>query len=114
MKKYCSQYEKYGRRSYLKLQKKIFKRRKERRQDKRQFIIDFKTGRCCELCGYSKCIEALEFHHKDPKKKLFKIANGWDRSFKVLREEIDKCRILCRNCHAELHYNLKKRKGNRK
>lgn len=60
---------------------------------------------CCK-CGYNKCREALDFHHRDPTKKDFTIASRWCISEQKLRKEIAKCVLLCSNCHRELHAGL--------
>ena len=60
-------------------------------------------GGACKKCGYNRCISALEFHHRDPMKKEFRIG-GNTRSLEVQREEADKCDLLCANCHREEHY----------
>jgi hypothetical protein len=60
-------------------------------------------GGKCIICGYDKCIDALDFHHKGD--KSFNIARGFStklNSEKML-EEIRKCDLLCSNCHRELH-----------
>lgn len=67
--------------------------------------VEYKGGKC-ERCGYSKCIGALHFHHKDPTKKNFTIATrSRFTPWKMLIEELDKCELLCANCHAETHWN---------
>ena len=101
-----TQYEKYGRNSYVKNKQQIMSRRKARRAKNRQYIADYKKGRCCENCGIVK-EHLLNFHHKDPEKKLFKISNGIDKSFNKLAMEVKKCVLLCYNCHFDLHHNLK-------
>lgn len=60
-------------------------------------------GNKCYTCGYSKCIDALCFHHLDPKKKDFNISGNYNRAWKILELELDKCILLCMNCHIELH-----------
>lgn len=67
-------------------------------------LVEYKGGKC-ECCGYSKCIEALEFHHLDPSKKDFQIS-GTSKSFEVLKKEADKCILVCANCHREIHAGL--------
>ena len=67
-------------------------------------LVEYKGGKC-ELCGYSKCFAALEFHHKDPKVKDFTIG-GKSWSFERLKSEVDKCILVCSNCHQEIHSNL--------
>lgn len=58
-------------------------------------------GGKCYFCGYSKCLRALHFHHRDPKQKKFGIANPNIKAWKTIQEELDKCDLLCANCHAE-------------
>ncbi len=76
-----------------------------RRIKVKQQAVDYKGG-SCELCGYSKCISALEFHHIDPSGKDFGIAyKGYTRSWAKVKEELDKCIMVCANCHREVHDN---------
>lgn len=70
----------------------------------KQIFVDYKGGQC-EICGYKKCIAALQFHHldpneKDPDWKLFK-----NRLLDEVKHELDKCQLLCGNCHSEIHFN---------
>jgi hypothetical protein len=69
-------------------------------------LIVYKGGKC-EKCGYNKCEGALQFHHRNPAEKDFSIAdvnlNGSTVSMQDLFAEVDKCDLLCANCHAELH-----------
>jgi hypothetical protein len=68
--------------------------------------IAHKGGRC-ELCGYSRCIEALEFHHLNHADKDFGISDkGYTRSWDRVKRELDKCLLLCANCHREVHSGL--------
>ena len=64
--------------------------------------IEYKGGKC-ERCGYDKNKDVLEFHHKNPQKKEFSISSNFNRSWESLKKELDKCIILCANCHRELH-----------
>lgn len=68
-------------------------------------LVEYKGGEC-ERCGYKKCIDALEFHHKNPSEKDFTIS-GKSWSFERLKKEVDKCIMVCSNCHKEIHYELK-------
>lgn len=66
------------------------------------------AGNKCQECGYNKCRRALHFHHIDPKTKefgIFEARPGYKktRNWENLKLEIDKCILLCANCHAELH-----------
>jgi hypothetical protein len=69
-------------------------------------LVEYKGGKC-ECCGYNKCIEALQFHHLDPSKKDFAIS-GVSRSFDSMKNEVDKCKMLCANCHIETHATERK------
>lgn len=75
-------------------------------------------GGCCEICGYDKCIGSLQFHHKDPTKKSFKLAdiqrNISKYGMDVVTLEVQKCKLLCANCHGEYHYNQVREKWAKK
>jgi hypothetical protein len=72
------------------------------RRRKKQILVEEAGGRC-RLCGYDRCVAALEFHHVDPRTKSFPLsARGCTRSIKTLRAEAAKCVLLCANCHAEV------------
>lgn len=79
--------------------------------------VEYKGG-CCSICGYNKCLSSLDFHHLDKTKKEFAIsANGNCRAWEKFKTELDKCIILCKNCHSEIHSqeydNVKKEKRER-
>ncbi|MFH1944185.1 MAG: hypothetical protein ABIK95_01025 [Acidobacteriota bacterium] len=79
---------------------------KKRRKKVRQMAIDFKGGKC-QVCGYNKCPEALEFHHLEESEKDFGISDkGYTRSWSRIKEELSKCILLCANCHREIHSML--------
>jgi hypothetical protein len=65
--------------------------------------IEYKGGKCGQ-CGYNKCPSALTFHHRDPKEKKFNISGSHARAWNKIQLELDKCDLLCRNCHAEIEY----------
>ena len=74
--------------------------------------VEYKGGRC-KTCGYDRCIDALEFHHINLSKKEFGISEkGYTRSWKKVMEELDKCIMVCANCHRELHAKLAASHGN--
>ena len=76
---------------------------RKRRRKVRLMAVKHKGGRCSR-CGYDKCVEALEFHHLDASQKDFGISEkGYTRSWARVREEIEKCVLVCANCHRELH-----------
>lgn len=63
-------------------------------------------GGCCSVCGYNKNLAALEFNHLDPSLKLFQldVRRFSNTNEKTLLEEVNKCNLLCANCHREHHY----------
>lgn len=63
-------------------------------------------GGKCDICGYSKCHEALAFHHKDPSMKEFILSRKYTWCWERLQIELNKCRLLCFNCHIELHAGI--------
>jgi len=67
-------------------------------------LVEIKGG-CCEFCGYSKNQSALCFHHINPKTKSFQIdiRHCSNSSWSNLLIEVEKCQLLCLNCHSELH-----------
>lgn len=74
-----------------------------RRKTLKRMAVEYKGG-CCTMCGYDKYIGALEFHHLNPDEKDFNLGGkrqttSWDN----IRKEIDKCVLLCANCHREAH-----------
>jgi 5-methylcytosine-specific restriction endonuclease McrA len=72
-----------------------------RRRTKRRLIAE--AGGACAICGYDHYVGALEFHHVDPGTKSFGLSTrGLTRSIDALRAELDKCILLCSNCHAEV------------
>lgn len=72
-----------------------------RRRTKRKLVEE--AGGCCALCGYSRCMAALQFHHLDPAQKRFGLSvRGITRSIDKIRAEAAKCVLLCSNCHAEV------------
>lgn len=73
--------------------------------------VAYKGGKC-QLCGYSRCIAALDFHHRNPKTKRFQIAVG--KSYRLkwsdIFRELDSCDLLCSNCHRELHWSQRRQR----
>lgn len=72
--------------------------------------VKYKGGKC-SICGYNKCLKALNFHHIIPSTKSFGISERLTYSWGTLKQELDKCALLCANCHAEVHAGITKIPG---
>ena len=69
----------------------------------KQWGLEYK-GSQCSICGYDKCPEALDFHHIDESKKSFSLSDhGIKLDWPLIKEELDKCIVVCANCHREIH-----------
>lgn len=76
---------------------------KERQRNFKKICLDYK-GAYCIRCGYSRCVAALDFHHIDGKTKEFNISHLRFYTFNdMIKSELDKCIVLCANCHREEH-----------
>ena len=85
--------------------------RKTRNNLRRRLITQLsdqiKVQRGCCVCGYNRCPAALEWHHPNKDKE----GNPSElKSINVFLSEIDKCEVLCANCHRELHANDKEKR----
>jgi hypothetical protein len=72
-------------------------------QKLKQQCVEYKGG-SCRNCGYNKYIGALDFHHIDPSEKDFSFSKK-KAKWETLKAELDKCILLCANCHREAHAN---------
>jgi hypothetical protein len=77
----------------------------ESRRKKKTELVEYKGGKCI-ICNYNKCQQALQFHHKDPSIKEFSLANSGTMDLEKLKNEVDKCLLVCANCHGEIHAGL--------
>lgn len=73
----------------------------DRQRNLKKQCIEYKGGKCI-VCEYDKYPGALEFHHLNPGEKDFTIGQYKNRSFDNLKSELDKCVLLCSNCHREV------------
>jgi hypothetical protein len=84
--------------------------KKLRRRNHKKELIEF-LGSKCTICGYNKCDYSLHFHHIDKSQKKFTISKKIDRKILDLKEEAEKCVLLCANCHGEVEYNITESKS---
>ena len=81
------------------------------RQISKQVYLIYK-GNSCEECGYNKCQASLSFHHRDPKVKDIQFSDTNERINSLeeininIKNELDKCTLLCFNCHREKHVDI--------
>jgi hypothetical protein len=81
------------------------KKTHNRQKENKKKAVEYKGGKC-QICGYDKCYRSLDFHHIDPTRKDFTISHIDCRSFENIKHELDKCIIVCKNCHGEIHEGL--------
>lgn len=65
----------------------------------------FKENAACITCGEDH-YATLEFHHRDPSTKTMAVGKmvRMGYSWNTIRDEMDKCDVLCSNCHRKVHY----------
>lgn len=94
--------------------KRTYKDRKEelihavakRRRKLKLMAMEYKGGKC-QICGYAKYPGALDLHHLNPKEKEFGLGDkGYTRSWEKVRAELDKCVLVCSNCHREVEAGI--------
>lgn len=69
-------------------------------------LVNMLGGKCSK-CGYDRCINALEFHHRDPTQKEFNVSRMTSYSREKVLAEAQKCDLVCANCHAEIEMELR-------
>lgn len=79
---------------------------RERRYARMNYIRQIKANGCCAHCGWKKHLEILNFHHIDPTTKRFDFSGSsvGNLGLATVQQEIDKCILLCPNCHQWLHF----------
>ncbi len=84
-----------------------YRRQKQRRQEQYAWLADYKKTLFCQRCGFSD-YRALDFHHPDPGEKDRAVADLASRGAAIakIKKEIDKCIVLCANCHRIEHYDV--------
>ena len=83
---------------------------KKKLRNRRKIIINrYKLLKGCQLCGYKKHFSALEFDHTDRSSKIKAVSMliKGNNSWKMVKEEIKKCMLLCSNCHRLKTYENK-------
>jgi len=106
-KKYCVEHKEHIRKRMKKYRqdnaKQLQERNKKQYKKNEETMCNLKINGCA-ICGYNKCDRALEFHHTNQKDKKFNLSAGHiNYANKTVAEELDKCILLCANCHREIH-----------
>jgi len=80
--------------------------RYERNRRRFELITNYsnqlKASKGCEICGYNKCVQALEWHHTGSEKEVDP-SRAMSISLPQYLKEVEKCLLLCANCHREIH-----------
>lgn len=78
---------------------------RNRNRLRKQMAIEYKGGKCSS-CNKIYPDAVFEFHHLDPREKDLNPCHAMQRSWKNLKKELDKCIMLCANCHRILHHDF--------
>ncbi|OGY64822.1 MAG: hypothetical protein A3A04_01765 [Candidatus Harrisonbacteria bacterium RIFCSPLOWO2_01_FULL_40_28] len=93
-------------RTYADRREELIKAVAKRRRKIKLLAIEYKGGKC-QSCGYDKYPGALDLHHLNPDNKEFAIGDkGYTRSWEKVRNELDKCVLVCANCHREIEAGI--------
>jgi type II secretory ATPase GspE/PulE/Tfp pilus assembly ATPase PilB-like protein len=76
-----------------------------RREKLKHMAILYKGNKCHDCHTQFKEYTVYEFHHLDPAQKDFSLScDGHTRSWETIKSELDKCAMLCANCHRIRHF----------
>lgn len=84
----------------------LYTYQKNRWHQRKLDAIEYKGGVCLD-CGQMPHPGAMQFHHDDPDEKEFAWNKGRLRAWVSVKKELDKCVLLCANCHAIRHSDYK-------
>ncbi len=83
---------------------------KAKMAENRKWMDAYKLEKGCAECGYRAHAVALDFHHKDSETKAFTIATHRGLRSSRLLAEMDKCEVLCANCHR-VHTEMERQRA---
>ncbi len=93
-------------RKYVDRRDELIKAVAKRRRKIKLMAIEYKGGKC-QVCNYNKYPGGLDLHHVNPETKKFGIADkGYTRSWDAVKIELDKCVLVCSNCHREIEAGI--------
>lgn len=80
---------------------------KKNKKRKKKYIDNIRKNSKCSLCGEDRWW-ILTFHHREEDEKLLCVSQTYNHySIEKIQKEIDKCNILCYNCHMDIHFKPK-------
>lgn len=83
-----------------------------RRQNRKRLAVDYLGGKCLDCDLVDECLDVYDLHHRNDFTKEFSISQT-QLSFDKIKPELDKCDLLCSNCHRRRHYYEKLKNFNR-
>lgn len=113
IKKYNTKYRRNNKNKIREIRKKYHQENKEKIKigrfgcvmKRRIRASEYKLSIGCQICGYKKCPDALDFHHTLEENKIIAVNRLRDGNWDRFLLEAKKCIVVCRNCHAEIHFN---------
>ena len=78
--------------------------RNKRSRESKEKAVAYMGGKCVR-CGYDRCVAGLDFHHTNPLEKDAQWGQIRHRNWEAIKYELDKCILVCKNCHAEIHFH---------
>ncbi len=84
---------------------KVRTRNNQRALEMRARVAQYKAERGCSLCS-ERVLQCLDFHHLDPDEKDFQMSRVSTQSWERILKEINKCILVCKNCHTKIHSGL--------
>jgi transcription elongation factor Elf1 len=92
-------------RKYADRREELIKAVAKRRRKIKNLATEYKGGKC-QICGYNKYQGALDLHHIGGNKEFGIADKGYTRSWEKVKTELDKCILVCANCHRELEAGI--------
>ena len=83
---------------------------KKLRNEKKIKAVEYLGGKCMK-CGGEFPPYVFDFHHRDPSEKDRSIGTLCSSSWEKIKVELDKCDLLCANCHRIEHYEERSEDG---
>lgn len=101
---YCRDCNKIAHKEHYKAKPEFYyNRNKKVRLSNAQWIFEYKCKNKCKQCG-EKHPACLQFHHRDENEKSFEISRAGTKKLETIIKEIEKCDLVCANCHFKIHY----------